>query len=119
MSITSDYSSPSSITEEYIPTHPNFRSKICRHWLRGYCNRADKCNFAHGFNQVKKKPLKTCISIPSKVSYELEKGKEKKEFKTMTGLIDNYDIIHHDEVSDFYSDFNVDDTSHEIETCTI
>lgn len=118
MSISPNCSSPSSITEEYVPTHPNFRSKICRHWLKGYCNRGDKCNFAHGYNQVKRKERK-CISIPSKISYEVEKGNEKKEFNTMKGLIDNYDIIHHNEVSEFQCNFDVDDTSHEIETCSI
>ena len=24
---------------------------LCRHFLRGKCNRGDKCNFAHGFEK--------------------------------------------------------------------
>ena len=44
--------------DEFTPDHPNFRTKICRHWLRGHCLRGDKCNFAHGFTQVVRKPRK-------------------------------------------------------------
>ena len=33
----------------YQPEHPRFKSKICRHWLKGWCRLGDQCNFAHGW----------------------------------------------------------------------
>ena len=34
----------------YNPTHPKFRTRICRHWLKGHCRLGDACNFAHGWD---------------------------------------------------------------------
>ena len=34
-----------------------YKTKLCRHWLRlGTCNLGDKCNFAHGLYELRKKP---------------------------------------------------------------
>ena len=40
--------------DDYKPEHPHFRRTICRHWLRGRCERGDLCNFAHGEAQVQR-----------------------------------------------------------------
>ena len=34
---------------DYNPTHPKFRTRICRHWLKGHCRLGSACNFAHGW----------------------------------------------------------------------
>ena len=32
---------------QFNPTHPQFRRKVCRHFLRGRCDRGEHCNFRH------------------------------------------------------------------------
>ena len=33
---------------EFRPSHPEFRTRVCRHWLMGTCDRgASLCNFLH------------------------------------------------------------------------
>jgi hypothetical protein len=78
--------------KDFTPEHPNFKTKICRHWLKGHCNRGLACNFAHGFNQVvqRKSSPKT---ITVNIYHEIEKGENKKEYNSMNELIDDYDII--------------------------
>ena len=34
--------------------HPCYRTRICRHYLAGRCDRGDACNFAHGESQLRK-----------------------------------------------------------------
>ena len=29
--------------------HPKFKSRICRHWLKGFCRLGEACAFAHGW----------------------------------------------------------------------
>lgn len=31
--------------------HPKYKSRICRHWLRGFCKLGNDCNFAHGWGE--------------------------------------------------------------------
>jgi len=31
--------------------HPKFKSRICRHWLKGYCRLGPQCAFAHGWDE--------------------------------------------------------------------
>ena len=38
--------------ETFNPHHKKFRSRLCRHWLKGHCRLCDKCNFAHGYDEV-------------------------------------------------------------------
>ncbi len=34
----------------YTPNHPLFKTRLCRHWLKGYCKLGDaQCNFKHGW----------------------------------------------------------------------
>ena len=33
---------------QHIPNHPLYKTRICRHWLRGHC-RLTRCNFKHGW----------------------------------------------------------------------
>jgi len=33
-----------------------FRTKICWHWEKGFCNNGDKCIFAHGPNELRVPP---------------------------------------------------------------
>jgi len=33
-----------------------FRTKICWHWEKGFCNNGDKCIFAHGKEQLRVPP---------------------------------------------------------------
>ena len=33
--------------------HPCYRTRICRHYVAGRCNRGDACNFAHGESQLR------------------------------------------------------------------
>ena len=32
---------------QFNPAHPQFRRKVCRHYLRGRCDRGEHCNFRH------------------------------------------------------------------------
>lgn len=77
---------------EFTPEHPYFKSKLCRHWLKGHCNRGNNCNFAHGCDQIvtRKSSPKT---ITVNVYHEIEKGQNKNEYNSMNELIDDYDII--------------------------
>ena len=36
---------------EHSPEHPKFKSRICRHWLKGFCRMGHDCNFAHGWEE--------------------------------------------------------------------
>lgn len=77
---------------EFTPEHPQFKSKLCRHWLKGHCNRGDTCNFAHGCEQlVARKSSPKTITV--NVYHEIEKGQNKNEYNSMNELIDDYDII--------------------------
>lgn len=33
---------------KHLPSHPLYKTRICRHWLRGHC-RLENCNFKHGW----------------------------------------------------------------------
>lgn len=87
------------INDEFIPTHPNFRSKICRHWLKGYCNRGNKCNFAHGFSEVKQKKKNLLRRTRSmEIVHKMENGLENMVYNPLEGLVDGYEIIYKDSV---------------------
>jgi hypothetical protein len=89
-----------SITDEFVPTHPNFRSKICRHWLKGYCNRGRKCNFAHGFSEVKSKRNHSSVQRTRSMElvHKMENGFENMVYNPLEGLVDGYEIIYKDSV---------------------
>ena len=38
----------------FDPFHKKFKSRICRHWLKGHCklHATGQCNFAHGWDEV-------------------------------------------------------------------
>lgn len=85
----------------YTPEHVNFRTKICRHWLKGYCNRGEHCNFAHGYVQVqktlnKRKKQDSPVSVAT-TTYEMKWGEET-QYNPLKELIDDYEIIRHDDV---------------------
>ncbi len=90
------------IIEEFAPGHPNFRSKICRHWLKGYCNRGTICNFAHGFGEVKSKKQNN-IRRPtsSELIHKMETGNDQGVvYNLMEDLVAGYEIIYKDGLSD-------------------
>ena len=35
----------------HAPDHPKFKSRICRHYIKGSCARGTACNFAHGWEE--------------------------------------------------------------------
>tara|TARA_Y100000739_G_scaffold117188_1_gene100714 strand:+ start:327 stop:617 length:291 start_codon:yes stop_codon:yes gene_type:complete len=39
------------IAVEAASEHPKFKSRICRHWLKGYCRLGEQCAFAHGWDE--------------------------------------------------------------------
>ena len=97
------------LVEEFTPDHPNFRSKICRHWLKGWCNRGASCNFAHGFLQVKKKKPKSIASIAVEIIHKMELGnKNSAMYNSMEDLVDGYEIIHKEALDGMNMDINVD-----------
>ncbi len=90
----------SDIVEEFTPGHPNFRSKICRHWLKGYCNRGVNCNFAHGFSEVKSKKQKsTRRSTSVDIIHKMETGRDDGVYNSMEDLVAGYEIIYKDTLS--------------------
>ena len=80
---------------EFTPDHPNFKTRICRHFLKGFCNRGDKCNFAHGYHQVKRNVKKPLPNMPGKTLHTVESGSTV-EYNTMYSLIDDYVILSKD-----------------------
>ena len=89
--------------DEYTPDHPNFRTKICRHWLRGHCLRGDKCNFAHGFTQVVRKVRKERPGLfdvePSNIQSIKEVPKATDVvYNPMKELIADYVVVSHRDV---------------------
>ena len=34
-------------------THPRYKTRLCRHWLRGYCKLQENCGFKHGWYDKK------------------------------------------------------------------
>ena len=85
-------------SEEFTPEHINFRTKICRHWLKGYCNRGQKCNFAHSWEEVKKRKKESPIVATTTLHYEMKWGTNQTEYNTLEDLCENYDIINHADV---------------------
>ena len=83
-------------TTGYTPEHVNFRTKICRHWLKGYCNRGEKCNFAHGYVQVKRRTKQNSPTTVNTSVYEMKWGEES-SYDSLKDLIDDYDIVRHEE----------------------
>lgn len=77
---------------EFTPEHPNFKTRICRHFLKGFCNRGEKCNFAHGYHQVKRNIKKPIPIIPGNTLHAVESG-SLVEYNTMYSLIDDYVIL--------------------------
>ena len=79
------------VEKDFTPEHPYFKTKLCRHWLKGHCNRGLSCNFAHGFDQIvtRKSSPKT---ITVNIYHEIEKGENTKEYNSMNDLIDDYAI---------------------------
>ena len=47
-------SAPKNSWAEYTPEHPKFKSRLCRHFLKGWCRLGTSCNFAHGWSEKKK-----------------------------------------------------------------
>ena len=33
--------------------HPRYKTRLCRHWLRGYCKLQENCGFKHGWYDKK------------------------------------------------------------------
>lgn len=44
---------PQNSWAEYTPQHPKFKSRLCRHFLKGWCRLGTSCNFAHGWSEKK------------------------------------------------------------------
>lgn len=85
--------------DEYTPDHPNFRTKICRHWLRGHCLRGDKCNFAHGFTQVVRKERPALFDQPSNIQTIKEvPNATDVVYNPMKELIADYVVVSHRDV---------------------
>ena len=42
-------------TCEELASNENFKTEICRNWSLGFCQWEDKCIFAHGFDELRKK----------------------------------------------------------------
>ena len=53
---------------DYNPTHPKFRTRICRHWLKGHCRLGHSCNFAHGWDN--KIPYENLAGKPEEIWLE-------------------------------------------------
>lgn len=49
---------------DYDPSHPRFRTTICRHWLEGNCHRGASCNFAHGYEQLRSESVQLITWAP-------------------------------------------------------
>lgn len=118
---------PAEKNTDYTPEHINFRTKICRHWLKGYCNRGEKCNFAHGYIQVKKKTKENSPTTVKETNYEMKWGAQESQYDSLKELIDDYDIVRHEEAPKLGIEHNstniVKTTAYEyndkIETCVI
>ena len=41
-------------SKAFNPHQKNFKSRMCRHYLRGYCMLGDKCNFAHSWDEIQR-----------------------------------------------------------------
>ena len=129
--MNSNISNPQCLSTEknadYSPEHIKFRTKICRHWLKGYCNRGEKCNFAHGYVQVKKRTKQNSPTTVKTTVYEMKWGEQESNFDSLKELIDDYDIVRHDEAPTLGTENNsmniVKTTAYEyndkIETCVI
>jgi hypothetical protein len=87
---------PTEKSVEYTPGHINFRTRICRHYLKGYCNRGEKCNFAHGYVQVKKRKKQNSPTTVNTSVYEMKWGEES-QYDSLKDLIDDYDIVRREE----------------------
>lgn len=86
--------------DEYTPDHPNFRTKICRHWLRGHCLRGEKCNFAHGFTQVVRRERPALLDAqPSNIQTIKEvPNATGVVYNPMKELIADYIVVSHRDV---------------------
>ena len=48
---------------KHLPNHPLYKTRICRHWLRGHCRLAN-CNFKHGWYDKPPVVLTRSTSVP-------------------------------------------------------
>lgn len=59
------------------PSHPLYKTRICRHWLRGHCKLGDDvCNFKHGWYDKPPVKLTRTTSMPSICSTNIIWGNE-------------------------------------------
>ena len=86
--------------DEFTPDHPNFRTKICRHWLRGHCLRGEKCNFAHGFTQVVRKERPALLDVEPSNIPDHQRGSKATDvvYNPMKDLIADYIVVSHRDV---------------------
>lgn len=70
--MSSEFGSARGTWSEYTPEHPKFKSRICRHYLKGWCKLGSSCNFAHGWAEKKK----FCNNAGKPVDIFMEEGSE-------------------------------------------
>lgn len=71
----------------HTPEHPKFKSRICRHYIKGYCTRGSACNFAHGWED--RRAYQNAAGKPEEMF--IEHGNEKIEIITDWHILGHVD----------------------------
>ena len=84
------------------PRHRNYKTQLCRHFLRGFCQRGSECDFAHGSHELRilnMPPQFSCITVKGNEPYASSPPELNSDLRQKLEILtEEYVIIQHSDI---------------------